>query len=146
MADEKIQSNARLRVRIQFLRLLKSGQVTQLKQVALIVGITPKHASSLWKKYREKGIEQFLTLGYKAGSSRLSFEQQAKLLTKAESGFGSQREAIEYIKREFDRVYTQQGVSVLFARLKIKAKAARPMNVLADAGKQSEYKKTLPGG
>ncbi len=65
-AAEKIQSNARLRLRVQFLRLLKSGQSTQLKQAALLVGISPKHASSLWKKYQAGGYEQLVKLNYKA--------------------------------------------------------------------------------
>ena len=43
---EKIQSNARLRLRAQFLQLLKSGQASQLKQAAAFVGVTPKHASA----------------------------------------------------------------------------------------------------
>jgi len=46
VAAEKNQSNARLRLRAQFLRLLKSGQAAQLKQAAAFVGITPKHAST----------------------------------------------------------------------------------------------------
>lgn len=145
-AAEKSQSNARLRLRAQFLRLLKSGQVSKLKQVAAIVGITPKHASALWKKYRQAGLASYLTLNYKARVSRLSVPQQMKLLKKAESGFRSQREAIEYLREEFNCSYTQQGVSVLFERLKIKAKRARPVNVKADVAEQVEYKKTLPDG
>jgi len=146
VAAEKNQSNARLRLRAQFLRLLKSGQASQLKQVAAFVGITPKHASALWKKYRETGFASYLTLNYKAGVSRLSVKNQAKLLKKAESGFRSQREAIEYLREEFNCRYTQQGVSVLFQRLKIKAKTPRPTNVKTDVAEQAEYKKTLPGG
>lgn len=109
---EKIQSNARIRLRVQFLRLLKSGQATQLKQAALIVGISAKHASSLWKKYRAGGFEQLLKLNYKAGVSRLSPAHQAKLLDKAKSGFRSQREAREYLRQAFGTAYTQQGISV----------------------------------
>lgn len=146
VAAEKNQSNARLRLRAQFLRLLKSGQAVQLKQVAAIVGITPKHASTLWKKYRETGFASYLTLNYKAGVSRLNVENQAKLLKKVESGFRSQREAIEYLREEFNCSYTQQGVSVLFQRLKIKAKTPRPANVKAEVAEQAEYKKTLAGG
>lgn len=145
-AVEKNQSNARLRLRAQFLRLLKSGQVAQLKQAAVVVGITAKHASALWKKYRKTGFASYLTLNYKAGVSRLSVEQQAKLLKKATSGFRSQAAAVEYLREEFAYHYTQQGVSVLFKRLKIKAKTPRPANVKADMVEQVAYKKTLSGG
>ncbi len=143
---EKIQSNARIRLRVQFLRLLKSGQASQLKQAALIVGISAKHASSLWKKYRAGGFEQLLKLHYKAGVSRLSPAHQAKLLDKAKSGFRSQREAREYLRQAFGTAYTQQGISVLFERLKIKAKVPRPANVKAVPEEQSAYKKTFSGG
>ncbi len=146
VAAEKTQSNARLRLRAQFLRLLKSGQAVQLKQAAALVGVTPKHASTLWKKYRETGFEGYLTLDYKARKARLSVENQARLLKKAESGFRSQAAAIKYLREEFGCRYTQQGVSVLFQRLKIKAKMPRPANVKADGREQAAYKKTLPGG
>ncbi|MDQ3179574.1 MAG: winged helix-turn-helix domain-containing protein [Acidobacteriota bacterium] len=73
----------------------------------------------------------------------MSADDQAKLLKKAGSGFGSQREAGEYLRQEFGVVYTQQGISVLFQRLKIKAKVLRPANVKADVQEQAEYKKTL---
>lgn len=100
----------------------------------------------MWKKYRETGFESYLTLNYKAGVSRLCGEKRAKLLKKAESGFRSQAEAMEYLREEFNCSYTQQGVSVLFQRLKIKAKTPRPANVKADVAEQVEYKKTLVGG
>lgn len=145
VAAEKNQSNARIRLRARFVRLLKSGQVAQLKQVTAIVGITPKHASALWKKYRQVGLASYLTLDHHAGVSRLSVTEQAELLKKAESGFRSQREAIEYLREEFNCNYTQQGVSVLFERLKIKAKTARPANVKADVAEQGEYKKRVYG-
>ncbi len=96
-AAEKNQSNALVCLRARFLRLLKSGKVAQLKQVAAIVGITSKHASALWKKYRQAGLASYLTLDYHAGVSRLSVTEQAELLKKTESGFRSQREAIEYL-------------------------------------------------
>jgi len=145
-AAEKIQSNARLRLRAQFLRLLKSGQAAQLKQAAGLVGITPKHASVLWKKYREQGLARLLELDYKARTARLSAGQAAQLLERAASGFGSQREAMGYLAAEFGCTYTQQGVSVMFQRLKIKAKVPRPANVKAVPEQQVAYKKTLPGG
>lgn len=39
--------------------------------------------------------------------------------------------------------YTQQGVSVLFQRLKSKAKVPRPANILADKEEQAKYKKNF---
>jgi transposase len=61
-----------------------------------------------------------------------------------DNGFGSQAEARDYLKSEFAVAYTQGGVCLLFQRLKIKAKGARPRNIQAVAEEQIEYKKTLP--
>ena len=146
-ATEKIQANARLRLRVQFLRLLKSGQAAQLKQAAELIGITPKHASVLWKKYRKQGLARLLELDYRARTPRLSSEQTAQLMDRAAAdGFGSQRQAKEYLAAEFGYLYTQQGVSVMFGRLKIKAKVPRPQNVQAVPEEAAAYKKTLPDG
>lgn len=71
-----------------------------------------------------------------------------KLVARAatENGFGSQREAQSFMADEFGVSYTQGGVSLLFGRLKIKAKVPRPLNRKAVAEEQTAYKKTLSGG
>jgi len=48
------------------------------------------------------------------------------------------------LQDEFNVCYTQGGVSLLFSRLKIKAKEPRPLNIKASAAEQAAYKKTLP--
>ena len=47
---EKRQSNAKLLLRTQLLRLLKSGEFSQLKKAVEILGITEKYGYDLWKK------------------------------------------------------------------------------------------------
>ncbi len=140
---EKQQSNARLRLRLQMLRLLKSGQFSQIKQVSQFCGFSPKHGYDLWKKYREMGLAEYLQLKYQACQSRLAATEQSKLLKRAEKGFASQRQAQEYIEQEFGISYTQQGISKMFERLQVKAKVPRPFNIKADGVAQSEYKKTF---
>lgn len=140
---EKQQTNARFLVRLQLLRLLKSGEFSQVKTAAEFLGLSPKHGYDLLKRYREKKLEGYLTLDYKPNRSRLDSKEEAKLLERAEKeGFSNQIEAIRYIKSEFGVKYAQQGVSELFKRLKIKSKVARPFNIKADKDKQIEYKKT----
>jgi transposase len=53
------------------------------------------------------------------------------------------REARRFLRDEFNVRYTQGGVSLLFSRLKIKAKVPRPFNEKALAEEQITYKKTL---
>ena len=139
---EKRQSNAKLLLRTQLLRLLKSGEFSQLKKAVEILGITEKYGYDLWKKYKSTGLGGYLRLNYQANRAKLSAEQKARLVERSGDGFDSQSAAQEFIKDEFGVRYTQQGISLLFQRLKIKAKELRPFNIKADEREQLEYKKT----
>ena len=143
---EKREKDARLRLRVQLLRLLKSGESVTLKAACQICGITPKHGYDLWRKYLEQGLSGYLQLNWKPRQSKLNDEQQRKLLGRAsrDNGFGSQAEARQYLCDEFGVSYTQGGVCLLFQRLRIKAKQPRPLNGKAWLAEQSEYKRTLP--
>jgi len=142
---EKQEKDARLRVRVQLLRLLKSQESESIKTACQICGITPKHGYDLWHKYQNKGLEEYLRFEWKPRQSKLSAEQQRKLLDRAscDNGFGSQDEARRFLQDEFNVCYTQGGISLLFSRLKIKAKEPRPQNKNASVEQQREYKKTL---
>lgn len=142
---ERREKDARLRLRVQLLRLLKSRETASIKDACHICGITPKHGYDLWHKYRDKGLSEYLQLNWKPRQAKLSSEQQTRLLERAasENGFGSQAEAQRFLKDEFDVCYTQGGVSLLFSRLKIKAKEPRPLNKKASLEEQVEYKKTF---
>lgn len=140
---EKRQSNAKLLLRTQLLRLLKSGEFLQLKKAVEILGITEKYGYDLWKKYKSEGLDKYLQLNYRANRAKLNPNQKAGLVKRAGEGFDSQTQAGEFIKDEFGVSYTQQGISLLFQRLKIKAKVIRPFNIKADIEEQREYKKTL---
>lgn len=144
---EKQEKDARLRLRIQLLRILKSQETESIKAACRICGITPKHGYDLWHKYRDKGLEEYLRLDWKPRQSKLSVEQQRKLLERASTldGFASQSEARHFLQDEFNVCYTQGGISLLFSRLKIKAKEPRPQNKKASLEEQAEYKKTLLG-
>ncbi len=143
---EKRETNARLRLRVQILRLLKSQETASIKEACRICGITPKHGYHLWHKYRDQGLSEYLRLNWKPRRAKLSDEQQSKLLERVatNNGFGSLREARRFLQDEFNVSYTQGGVSLLFSRLKIKAKEPRPLNIKASAEEQAAYKKTLP--
>ena len=144
---ERQETIARLRLRVQFLRLLKTQQAASIKAATQTVGVTAKRGYEWWDLYKEKELDGFLQLHYKPRRARLSREQQAKLLERSSTanGFGSQREVIKYLQDEFAVSYTQPGVCLLFQRLKIKAKEPRPENQKADKEAQTEYKKTLSG-
>ena len=142
---ERSEKEARIRLRAQLLRLLKMRQADSMKAACQICGLTPKHGYALWKKYREKGLAEYLRFDWQPRRSKLSPEQQAKLLARAgtDNGFGSQSEARDYLESEFAVTYTQGGVCLLFQRLKIKAKTPRPRSIQAAAEEQVAYKKIL---
>lgn len=142
---EQSQKDARLRLRVQLLRLLKDQETDSMKAACQICGISPKHGYDLWKKYREKGLDEYLCFEWKPRQSKLNAAEQARLLARAatDNGFGSQAQARDYLESEFGVSYTQGGVSLLFQRLKIKAKQPRPRNVKASEEEQAKYKKTL---
>jgi transposase len=144
-ALEKKQTNSRLLLRVQFLRFLKSQQVTQIQQAAHLLGISSKHGYDLWQRYCEKGLQGFLTLDYKPRQTKLRGKDLQKFLKQAQTGFASQLEARDYLQQEFEVSYSQQGISALFQSFKIKAKVPRPSNVQADKDAQADYKKSLPG-
>jgi len=56
-------------------------------------------------------------------------------------GFRSQREMIEWIYERFGIVYSQQGISDLLKRMKVKKKVGRPVNVKKDEEREEEFKK-----
>ena len=127
---ENQQTVGRLRLRIRFLRILKTQRAESIKAAAEVVGITPKCGYEWWNSYRAKQFSEYLTLQYKPRRTRLSAEQQSQLVKRAneENGFSSQAEAMKYLQDEFQISYTQPGVCLLFQRLKIKTKVPRPVN------------------
>lgn len=141
---EKQQTVARLRLRVQFLRLLKTQAADSIKAAAQVIGITPKCGYEWWNLYRTRNFNEYLSLNYQPRRSRLSAEQQQQLVNRAGqgNGFASQAEAQQYLADEFQVSYTQPGVCLLFQRLQIKAKVPRPENSGADKRAQAEYKKT----
>lgn len=142
---ERQEIVARLRLRVQFLRLLKTRQVTSIKSACQTIGITAKRGYEWWNLYKAKQLDGYLQFHYQPRQARLSEQQQWQLIERASeaNGFGSQREVIEYLRAEFKISYTQPGVCLLLGRLKIKAKEPRPVNNRAEQEAQSEYKKTL---
>lgn len=53
---ERGEKDARVRLRVQLLRLLKNREIDWMKAACQICGITPKHGYQLWKKYRDQGL------------------------------------------------------------------------------------------
>src|SRR4051812_44738419 len=95
---ERREKDARLRLRVQLLRLLKSQEVVSIKDACQICGITPKHGYDLWKKYQDKGLDEYLQFAWKPRSSKLNAAQLVGLVERASTGngFANQDQARQY--------------------------------------------------
>jgi transposase len=139
---EKKQSHATQRDRVRFVRLLKSGEATTQGAAGRLIGLSEQR---LWKLYREQGLEGLTAnhfTGYwgKLSSVQIShlrqylFDNQAQTLADIQA----------YLEGSLGVSYTEGGVSDLCARLKIKPKTGRPVNVRQEPGAVETFKKNLP--
>jgi transposase len=95
-----------------------------------------------------EGLNGYARLNYsRAKRGKLTYEQEAQVNSRAaEVGFGSQKQAQEYIFEQFGVRLAVSNVGKLFQRLEVTAKVPRPRNRRTSDEEQSEYKKTTRGG
>lgn len=141
LAKEKRQTQGKYRVRVQLLRLLKSGH--SLKEATALIGLSYRQSQRHIATYRQAGLEGMLHLNYTINAAKLQPEQieQLKEVLK-NSQMATQAQLQGYIEQEFGVHYSQGGISQLLARQGIKLKTGRPSNVRGDAQQQEEFKKT----
>lgn len=141
---EKKQTNARLRDRIRFIRLLKETTVTTQVEAGAIIGLKRRQSQKLWKLYKQEGLSFLLKTGYKGSWAKLDSVQQSRLLQRLDKDeFFTQQQVIEWVKAEMGITYSQSGLSLLLSRLKVKLKTGRPVNVRKDEAGETAFKKTF---
>jgi transposase len=141
---EKKQRNARLRDRVRFIRLLKAGTATTQVEAGALIGLKRRQSQLLWKHYKEEGLVSVVATHYKGSWAKLDSVQQARLLQRLDSDdLFSQQQVIDWIKAEMGITYSQSGISLLLARLKVKLKTGRPVNIRKDEAGEKSFKKTL---
>lgn len=91
--------------RLTALYLLKSGQATNRKQVADLIGVNRETVGQWLTAYEDGGIQQMLTRSYSPGRPPLLGEEQSQNL-KAEldkpSGFSSYGQIQQFIASTYD--------------------------------------------
>lgn len=141
---ENAQKLVQFQKRVRFLRLLKSGEAATQKQAGEIVGWKLRQAQQIWQLYRGQGVAGVLRKPERWSFGKLSSRQLAHLQRYlAEFGANSLAEAKALIEQMYGVCYTESGVCVLFQRLRIKLKTARPSNTKKDESAAIGYKKTL---
>lgn len=143
---EREQKHTRQRDRVRFLRLLKQGVAASQQQAGQMIGLKHRQSQMLWKSYKEAGLEKYISSNYKGSWAKLSSHQQARLLQRLDQDdISSQQQLIDWLLAETGIGYSQSGISCLLARLKVKLKTGRPVNVRKDEAGEEAFKKTLKG-
>ncbi len=135
--------------RVQMLRLLKSGEATNVPQVATLVGYSPRQIQRWWQRYRTAGLAALSHVYHPAGKpAQLTEEAWAGLQAALEAGrIGGQEEARRYLAEAWNvRYQSIHGISYQFKRRKVKWKTGRRRHVTADPAAQAAFKQTSPPG
>jgi transposase len=141
---ENAQKLVQFQKRVRFLRLLKSGEAATQKQAGEIVGWKLRQSQQIWQLYRGQGLAGVWRKPERWHFGKLTSLQLAHLQRYlAEFGADSLSEAKALIEQMYGVRYTDSGVCVLFQRLRIKLKTARPSNTKKDEAAALTYKETL---
>lgn len=136
--------------RVQMLRLLKSGEATNVPQVAALVGYSPRHVQRWWRMYRTAGLPALIRVYRPAGKpAQLTEEAWAGLQVELEAGrISGQEEARRYLAEMWGVRYKSiHGISYQFKRRKVKWKTGRRRrHAKADAAAQAAFRQTSPLG
>lgn len=141
---EAEQKLVQFQKRVRFLLALKTGEAKTQEAAGKIVGWQKRQSQKIWALYRTGTMCQVLRKPERYGLGKLSSREIARLQNYLrEFGAGSLSEAGSLIERMFGVKYSESGVCVLFQRLRIKLKTARPTNIKKDERAAAAYKKTL---
>jgi transposase len=117
-------------VRVQMLRLLKSGRVEDLQSCAPLLGYSPRQLSRWWRDYRTIGLEQLIVVPERPGRrSNMSAEAFTALTREIEADNLTQlSEVRDYLAEHWDIHYASlNGVWHMLRsnKLKLKRKSRR---------------------
>jgi transposase len=139
-------------VRVQALRLLKSGAARSLGACAELVGHSPRQVARWWATYRREGLDALLREPTWPGKTpRLTPAARADLEAAMAAGkIATLKDAQAYLAAQHGIVYASlNGVWVQLRKHKIKLKTGRRRHELADAAEQAAFAagfRGAPGG
>jgi transposase len=129
-------------VRVQALRLLKSGVARSLAECATLVGHSPRQVARWWATYRREGLDGLLREPTFPGkTSRLNPAALADLeAVMAEGRIATLKDAQAYLAEQHGIVYPSlNGVWAQLRKHRIKLKTGRRRHALADAATQEAF-------
>jgi len=147
---EKRHRYSHLFHRVRMLRLLKSGECSNLGEAAKALGYRRRQCQRWFLTYRREGLEQLLVSrvgerGPKEFITEEAFEELQEAMKRGEistitqaHGFLAERGGVRYAHPE--------SVGGLLRRRKVKLKTGRPRHEKADPQEQEAFKKVRPEG
>jgi transposase len=135
-------------VRVQALRLLKSGAASSLDRCATLVGHSPRQVARWWALYRREGLNGLLREPtYPGKTSRLTPEALADLAVVMSAGqIATLKDAQAYLADHHDIVYPSlNGVWAQLRKHQITLKTGRRRHALADLEAQEAFRAGFRG-
>ena len=135
-------------IRVQALRLLKSGAARSLEVCARLVGHSPRQVARWWATYRREGLAGLLREPtYPGRRPRLTGEALADLEAVMAAGqIATLKDAQVYLAERHGIVYPSlNGVWAQLRKHQIKLKTGRRRHALADAAAQEAFRAGFRG-
>ncbi len=135
-------------VRVQALRLLKSGAARSLAGCGRLVGHSPRQVARWWATYRREGLDGLLREPtYPGRRPRLTPEALAALeAVMAEGRIATLKAAQTYLAEHHGIIYPSlNGVWSQLRKHQIKLKTGRRRHALADASAQEAFRAGFRG-
>src|ERR671910_3391772 len=148
---EKLEKHHRythLFQRVRMLRLLKSGECSNLGEAAEALGYSWRQCQRWFASYREGGLQELLKsrVGERGRQELVTpeaFEELQEAMKRGEIATIS--EADEFLRERHGIEYSHpDGVGQLLRRRKVKKKTGRPRHEKADPEEQEAFKKSSP--
>jgi transposase len=150
---EKLEKHHRythLFQRVRLLRLLKSGECSNLAEAADALGYSWRQCQRWFASYREGGLQELLKsrVDERGRQEELvtpeAFEELKEAMKRGEIATIGQ--AHEFLSERGIEYSHPDGVGQLLRRRKVKLKTGRPRHEKADNQEQEAFKKTSPIG
>ena len=146
---EKYHRYSHLFQRLRMLRLLKSGECSNLSEAARALGYSWRQCQRWFASYQKGGIEELLKSRVdERGRQELvtpeAFEELQEAMKRGEIATIGQ--AHRFLSERGIEYSHPDGVGQLLRRHKVKLKTGRPRHEKADPQEQEAFKKSLPIG
>jgi transposase len=144
---EKRHRYSHLFHRVRMLRLLKSGECSNLGEAAKALGYSRRQCQRWFLTYRREGLDELLVSRVgERGPKELITEEAFKELQEAmkRGEIATITQAHRFLSQRGVRYAHPESVGGLLRRRKVKLKTGRPRHEKADPQEQEAFKKSSP--